>query len=114
MVASDRSTVGSPEYIYNLGATCTLFKGLTANLHLRGWKNMIEYNTLRYSSGWGKLSGDYYFDVNIRKEFEKIPLSISIYALNILNEDGGIADNYRGGTIAPEPLSVGVSATFEF
>ncbi|MFC1761995.1 TonB-dependent receptor plug domain-containing protein [Planctomycetota bacterium] len=114
MVSTDGSTVGSPEWIYNLGATYAPVRGFTANVHMRGWKNMIEYNTLKYSSNYGTLSGDYYFDFNLRYEFEKVPLSLSLYALNILNEGGGIADNYRGGTIAPEPLSIGITANYKF
>jgi len=114
-ISSSKEIIGMPRFIYNLGVDYSFTYLMKVNFHIRGWRKMAEYNTLKHIDGHGELSGSPFLDINFK--YDKImyqSLNASIYAHNILNNDQMNADNFKGGSVASEPLSIGLKVSYLF
>lgn len=110
--------VGMPHQLYNVGTDWTFPRGVTFNLHLRGWKDAVvdAYDEGLGTSRLQDLPGEYYLDGNlVLRDVFGTPFTTSIYGTNLLNHGGANpVQQLNGGWVLEKGRSVGVKVSCPF
>jgi outer membrane receptor protein involved in Fe transport len=132
---NDKNMNAFPKHIWNVGLDWTIKDFLNINIHYRGFAGMVtkaasfipgpysDYNQPQFINGdtvkanlYVTLPSAHYIDVNVLFEprISKLPITMNVYAKNLLNKNNKIAYLPHGGYWESQGIVVGGQLTFDF